>query len=170
MILDTDIREAWKEWAVQDIGMTWHLINAARQPGTWDEVDTYPRWDKSIKEIMPWGHWVECMFYTFRPFPGLFYNFDVWSPWPSGFQQYMNGGQLMNYRRGLNAPLLAHYGYRGPTHVLQKYTGKKWRKYPTWDMTNKETIEKTFYYFNGQWNDKNMFKMGRDGWKGFRKG
>ncbi len=169
MILDTDIKKVWEDWNINDVGMCWHLLNAARKPGTWAEIDTYPKWNGSIKELMPYGHRVETMVYTFRPFSGLFYDFNTWSPWPHGFEKYLGGKPLFNKRKGLFSPLLAHYGFRGPTHVFQKYKGKKFAKYPEWDMSTKESVEKTFYYFNGVWNNEILFKMSRDGWIGHRK-
>jgi len=160
MVLDTDIKSAIKTWAVSDIAMTWTLLNAARNPNTWKEIDTYPVWNNSIKEIMPYAHVLEDSHYTFRPLPKLQYNLDTWRPWPQGFSFY--GLNLKKCRRP-NSPLLAHYGYRGPTHFYKKYYGKTWMKYPTWKTFNKEDIEETVYFFNGVWN-KELFSMSRDGW------
>ncbi len=168
MIVDTDVREAIKGWVVDDLGVTWQLLNAARKAGTWDE-HVYPNWNGSIKEIMPHAHWVEYMLYTFRPMPDLHYDLDSWRPWPSGFAKYIKNFPLKRGRKGLQSPLLAHYGYRGPTHFKKKYGNKKFRKYPSWDLTSVETVEKTVYYFNGVWNGA-LHNMSREGWIGSRKG
>ena len=168
MILDTDIREAISGWAVDDLGVTWQLLNAARKPGTWGEV-SYPNWDKPIQEVMPYAHLVEYMLYTYRPLPGLTYTGDFWRPWPNGFAKYVKNFPLKRGRKGLTSPLLAHYGFRGPVHFKKKYGNNKFRKYPSWDLTSVETIEDTVYYFNGVWNGS-LFDMSREGWRKFRKG
>lgn len=171
MLLDTDVREAIKQWAVEDMAVSWQTLNAARKPGTWDEVDTYPKWPVSIRQIMPYAHWIEYMLYTFRPLPGLGYDLDNWRPWPSGWGNYTNKPVKVN-KRSLNAPLLAHYGYRGPTHFLLKNPPDRFkRRYPTWDLTDLETIKETVFFFNGAWNgEKDLFPMSRDGWRAHRKG
>lgn len=168
MILDTDVREAISEWAVDDIGVTWQLLNGAREPGTWDEHE-YPNWTKPITEIMPYAHWIEHMLYTFRPLPELAYSSNSWRPWPMGFAQYIKNPPLKRGRKGLNSPLLAHYGYRGPIHFKKKYGNKKFRKYPSWDLTNEQTVEDTVYFFNGIWNNS-LHDMSREGWRRSRKG
>mgnify|MGYP005827619945 CR=1 FL=1 len=169
MILDTNIREALKDFAQQDLGMSWQTLNAAREPGTWKEADTYPEWDKSITEIMPLAHWIEVMLYTFRPLPDLAYNLDTWKPWPQGFAKYSTG-ELTFGRRCLNAPLLAHYGYRGPTHMYLKNKHlDSHRKYTSWRFDSPEVVEETVYFFNGIWNN-GLFPMSREGWINWRKG
>jgi len=169
MILDTDVREAIRDWAIDDLGITWQLLNAARKPGDWNDADVYPNWERPIQEIMPHAHWIEYMMYTWRPLPGLQFDPDTWRPWPNGFAQYVKNPPLKRGRKGLTSPLLAHYGYRGPAHFKQKYGNKKFRKYPSWDLTSVETVEKTVYFFNGQWNGA-LHDMSRDGWKASRKG
>lgn len=168
MILDTNIREAWADWARDDIAMTWQLLNAVRD--SWIEADTYPNWKYSIKKIMPLAHWMETMLYTFRPLPKLNYNLDTWRPWPQGWSYYSNK-DIWQRRRSLVAPLLAHYGYRGPTHFYQKYKGKNiQRKHPTWDNSSIDKVRESVYYFNGEWNrNVNTFQMSRGGWKSWRK-
>ena len=176
MILDTDIRESLKEWASLDISMAWHLINACRVAGTWKEADTYPNWPISIKDIMPFGHWMEVMTYTFRPMPKLEYNLDTWRPWPQGWTHYIGNQVMENTHRGLSVPLLTHYGYRGPTHFYEKFKkmGKAdghHSKYKTWDLRSVESVEKTVSFFNGEWTGEgSRFPMSRGGWIGWRKG
>lgn len=176
MILDTNIKEAINsKWASSDLTVSWQTINAGRKPNTWKEVDTYPNWDKSITKIMPYGHWMEVMLYTFRPMPKIRYNLDTWRPWPQGFTAYSKE-PLEERNRGLDAPLLAHYGFRGPTHFYEKFkkmgkTGKPHSKYPSWDLRNPETIAKTVSFFNGEWNGPgSLFPMSRKGWIAWRKG
>ena len=168
MIIDTDVRTALKEWAHEDLGMTWQLLNGARWPSEWDAYDKYPNWDRPIKEVLDMGHWVEYMLYTFRPVPDLYYDMDVWRPWPRGFAKYINKAPLKRGKKGETSPLLGHYGYRGPTHFYQKYNNdKKWRKYPTWDISTLEKTKETVYYFNGHWN-QSLFPMSREGWRMYR--
>ena len=126
----------------------------------WDEFDKYPNWNRPIQEIMTHGHWIEEMTYTFRPHKELWYDLGPWRPWPKGFSQFSNAkGPVGDY-----TPLLAHYGYRGPTHVHSKYKGKSFRKYPEWDMSTPESVKNTMYYFNGVWNS-GAHDMSRRGWK-----
>lgn len=176
MILDPSIREAIDEFAMHDIAVSWQTINAARKPGTWKEADTYPNWSKPITEIMPYGHWMEVMLYTFRPLPKIHYNLDRWRPWPQGFDNYVKNKPVTEYKRFLMAPLLAHYGFRGPTHYYLKCkkagkAGKNHNKYKSWDLRSPETVDKTVSFFNGEWNGpSSLFPMGRKGWIGWRKG
>jgi len=175
MILDTDIRVALEEWGSEDIGMSWHLINAARRPGEWAGVsEQYPNWEAPIVELMPLGHWIEVMMYTFRPMPKVCYNFDRWRPWPQGLSYYTDNRPIEIRRRGLSAPLLAHYGYRGPLHWYEKWrrAGKtSSRKYPKWNYSSPEKVEETVYFFNGAWNGEgSLFPMSREGWIAWRKG
>jgi hypothetical protein len=160
MILDTDVRKAIKERAIADTCVKWSLINAVIPPDRdWDEFDTYPHWDGPIQEIMTHGHWIEEMTYTFRPHPELYYS-GPWRPWPKGFGAFGVAKQPVT---GDYTPLLAHYGYRGPTHVHEKYGDKKVRKYPSWDFTSPEAAKRTMYYFNGQWNS-NAWPLSRHGY------
>jgi len=163
MIVDTDVREAIEKFAVNDLAVTWQMLNAVRAQGTWAEVDTYPVWDRSIKEIMPLAHRTECMVYTFKNLPDLYYT-PVWRPWPSGFSRYTKS-KIDIDRREPDSPLLAHYGFRGIKHFQKKYhtMGKRHRRYPTWDLSSLESIEQTVPYFNGQWNGR-AYLMGRKSW------
>jgi glycosyltransferase involved in cell wall biosynthesis len=169
MILDTNVRTAIKEWAHEDLGVTWQLLNGARWKEEWDVWDMYPDWKgKSIREVLPIGHWVEYMLYTFRPMPDLYYDMDVWRPWPRGFQKYLKEEPLKRGKKGPTSPLLGHYGYRGPKYFFNKYSrDKKWRKYPSWSVRTFNKTRDTVYYFNGHWN-KNLFPMSRKGWRMYR--
>jgi len=164
MILDTNIREAVKESNISDVAVSWQLINAVRQ--NWDE-DNYPNWKISIKEIMPLGHRIEAMVYTFRPLPDLFYNLDTWSPWPGGFNHYTQI-PVFNQKKTRQSPLLAHYGYRGPTHFYKKYNPKglniRHKKYKDWDLSSIEKIKETVPFFNGVYSGQSH-EMSRYGWK-----
>lgn len=165
MVLDTEVRTAIIDHAVDDLGVTWQLLNAARKSGEWDAWDTYPNWNVSIKEVMPYAHWIEHMLYTFRPLPGLYYDQDTWRPWPKGFANYVKNPPLKRNKKSPNSPLLAHYGYRGPTHFKCKYGNKHFNKYPSWDLTSVQTIKDTVYFFNGMWNNSLLVPMSRDGWR-----
>jgi len=174
MILDTDIRESLKTFAVHDIAMSWHALNAVRDPGTWKEVDTFPNWEIPIKKLMPKAHWMEVMLYTFRPLPKIHFNPDVWRPWPRGFSHYVGDKPVKTANsKSLYTPLLAHYGYRGPTHFYRKFKkmgmGNYHSKYPSWILRSPETVDSTVSFFNGEWNGNN-FEMSRGGWKSYRKG
>jgi hypothetical protein len=163
MILDTDIPKALEEHAVHDLAMSWQMMNAVRLPGTWDKVDTWPNWTAPIKEIMGHGHWMEVMTYTYRPHPELYFCPNRWRPWPMGWSRIVQG-QVKTTRRKSSSPLLAHYGYRGPTHFYHKYKGIPNRKHPDWDNSSMEAIEKTVPYFNGTWNG-GAIEMSRKGYK-----
>src|SRR3990167_3603833 len=63
-ILDTDIRECLAGF--NGMALSWQTLNAVRRPGTWASVDTYPHWERSIRELMPFAHRMEVMLYTFR--------------------------------------------------------------------------------------------------------
>lgn len=162
MIVGTDIRQALAEFAIEDMAMSWQALNAVRKPGTWKEVDTYPNWTAPIKELMPYQHRMEIMLYTFRPLPALYYDFLKWRPWPSGFSKYTTNPVKVFKKGNPRAPILGHFGYRGPTHLYKKFNPKglpvcKSRN-GVWDFSTVETIEKTLPFFNGGWNykDKKM--------------
>lgn len=142
------------QYAVDDLGITWNTLNAVRKPGTWKEVDTYPNWDRSIREIMPYAHWMEVMLYTFRPMPRLFYG-RSWRPWPNQFSKYTSKKMKLDRREARNNPTLLHCGYRGPTHFYNKYKhmGKRHKKYRNWDLSSPESIERTVPFF-GAWAEK----------------
>jgi glycosyltransferase involved in cell wall biosynthesis len=165
MILDTDVKTAIKERAVGDVYVNWAVLNAVIPPDKdWDEFDEYPRWSKPIQDILTHGHWMEEMTYTFRPHDELYYDTGPWRPWPKGFSQFSSHTKPM----GDYTPLLAHYGYRGPTHTHVKYGKKKVRKYPSWDFTTPARAKATMYFFNGVWNSE-AHPMSRHGYKN-RKG
>lgn len=169
MILETDVREAIRDYAINDLGVTWNTLNGVRRPGTWKEVDTYPDWEASIVDILPLAHYMEIMLYTFRPLPELKYKQDTWRPWPAGFSAYTN--ETLKVRsRAHGSPLLAHYGFRGPTHFYNKFLGSRTRhsKHPTWDLSSPAKVEETVSFFNGEWNNEHIFKMSRAGWIGFQ--
>lgn len=165
IFLLTEPREAIKT-SPNNVSVTWHTLNAVRKPGTWKEVDTYPNWPESIRNIMPYVHWTEAMLYTFRPFPKLSYNSGVWRPWPWGFSAYTQAAKIM--KKNEDSPLLLHCGYRGPTHFAHKYRamGKRHTKYNTWDLTSPEAAERTVSFFNGVWNGRS-FVPTRENWINF---
>jgi glycosyltransferase involved in cell wall biosynthesis len=170
MILETDIRESLKKYAIDDLTMSWVLLNGCRTLGAWKEVDFYPNWITPITNVMSRAHMLEDLVYTFRPLPKLEYNLDKWRPWPQNFSFYSD--KILDVKnRELDAPLIAHYGYRGPTHFYLKYGARKQmfsKKYPSWNLDSIESIESTVYFFNGEWN-RELFPMTRDGWIEFRK-
>jgi len=161
MILETDIRRAIKERS-NDAQLKWQLLNASPVPGqSWSDIDEFPNWSKPIQEIMTHAHRLELMPYTFRPFKELQYDYGAWRPWPQGFTRVPSTSKtITDY-----TPLLAHYGYRGPTHFYKKYgrTGARHSRYRNWDLTSVETITKTVYFFNNVWT-KHAFPMSREGW------
>lgn len=162
-IVDTDIRDAISQFAHEDLCVSWQALNAVRAPGTWDEVDTYPHWKKSITDVMDHCHMMEVMLYTFRPLPGIDYTSSVWRPWPQGWNRYTK--RAKHSKKNPDSPLLAHYGFRGPTHFLKKYgKGGTHRKYRNWDLTDEASVLRTVSFFNGDWNS-NPFPISREGWK-----
>lgn len=163
MIVDTDVREAIKNHAKYDLGVTWNVLHAVRKQGTWNGVDVYPNWVSSIREVLPYADHAEYVLYTFRPLPLLEYDLNTWRPWPQGFGQYLQGKPLMYEVASPDFPLLAHYGYRGPKHFYEKYAGRQLKKYP-WDTSSVSAVEDTVWYFNGYWN-ANVFPMSRKGWE-----
>lgn len=166
MILDTDVREAIKSHSdYQELAVSWQTLNAVRKKGTWTRVDTYPNWNTSITEIMPYAHFMETMLYTFRPLARLYYKPNQWRPWPSGWTYYTDS-PVKNTKKYKDSPLLAHYGYRGPTHFYKKYQkmGSHHKKYKNWNLSSIQTVEETVAFFNGTWNT-NIFPMSRRGWK-----
>lgn len=168
MIKDTDVREAIKNHAdPNDLAVSWHLLNAVRRPNSWADVDTYPHWDKSITEIMPYAHHMEVMTYTFRPLPKLAYTAGRWRPWPNGWSHYNNGDAVMSKAKKPDSPLLVHYGYRGPTHFYKKYKGMGpyHTKYKSWRLSSPGEIEQTVPFFNGEWNGPACGPASRVGWQ-----
>ena len=165
MILDTNIREAIKKFAVLDMAVTWQLLNAVRPVGTWKEVDTYPNWSENISKIMPLAHRIEGMLYTFRPLPMINYDASSWKPWPKGFSNYTNK-QIKDTIKLIDSPLLAHYGYRGPTHFMKKFKNIRHAK---WDTSSVERVEQTVPFFNGLYSSQSH-EMSRNGWKKSRSG
>jgi glycosyltransferase involved in cell wall biosynthesis len=170
MILDTDVRWAIENKSRHDVGVSWQLLNAIRKEWPSD-IDAYPDWPHPIQLVMPYAHRMEHMLYTFRPLPDLKYDGYMWRPWPSGFGKYVKGQKLKVDERTEDAPLLAHYGYRGPTHFYQKYKkhGSHHPRYKDWDLTSVETIKKTVPFFNGKWN-RCRWEMSREGWIKWRRG
>jgi len=174
MLLETDIPTAIKNFAIDDLAVNWQVLNAVRLPGTWKEIDTYPKWKDKIVNLMPYAHRMESLLYTFRPLPKVDYyenKFNIYHPWPTGFHHY-TCKSVEDSRKDRYSPLLAHYGFRGPTHFYKKYnpTRKlKWNKerrggQGVWDISSIESIEKTVPFFNGGWNSK-IHDMTRIGWK-----
>lgn len=165
MILETDIREAVKTQACHDVAMCWLAWNALRLPNTWKEVDTYPKWTRPIKEIMDRAGFMEHMVYTFRPLKEIYYDPNRWRPWPRGFNKDIH------LKKTGTIPILLHYGYRGPTHFYTKYRSNPnvfKQKYPNWDLTSPETVDKTVAYFNGEFNYKRSHPASRAGWRKIR--
>ncbi len=163
MFLDTDPRKAIRDHAKEDLGVTWSVLHGVRKPGDWGKVDTYPKWDRSIKEVLPYTAESEYVLYTFRPLPLVIYELNKWRPWPQGFSHYLDGKPLKYEVPSPDSPLLAHYGYRGPKHFYKKYAGRQLKNYP-WDTSSVAAVEDTVWYFNGHWNT-DLFPMSRKGWE-----
>jgi len=161
IVLNTDIRKAieGKEYAV-----TWEVLNAVRPPGEWRGFDTYPNWDRSIRQILPYAHYMERLIATFKLLPKLRFLHDPWRPNPRGWSHYTSA-PIKVADRTPEAPLLLHVGHRGPTHFHTKYKryGKRHPKYPTWRVDSPENVERTVSFYNGVWN-KNPFPASREGW------
>lgn len=166
-ILETDIRTAWEKYNNQNAAMSWHLINAT-DPDMWtDETGCYPTWDTPIDSKLTNGHWMESLsHYTFRPLDGVAFKYGDGRPWPRGLGKYLGEDML---RILSDAPLLAHWGYRGPKHWFAKYSkgpGTTHRKHSEWKMGTIEEVKATIPFFNGVWNGKkDQFVLNRTGWK-----
>lgn len=164
-IVDTDVREALKTHAIQDMCMGWHLLNGSVFAREWAAADTWPNWTQPIQNIMHRFHWLEIMLYTFRPLPDLNYQINPWRPWPVGFSKYSSEPVLRESKQK-DSPILAHYGYRGPTHFYNKYKhmGNFHKRHTSWELTSPEAVARTVPFFNGIWNGDDMLEMNRSGW------
>jgi len=168
-VLDTDIRACWAKYSNNNAAMSWHLINAT-DPNMWiTEEKCYPIWELPIDQKMSNGHWMEVLsHYTFRPLPGVEFIDDS-RPWPRGLGTYI---QVDGIRCTSDAPLLAHWGYRGPSHWFTKYSkgpGSVHRKH-NWKIGSVEECRENVPFFNGIWNVKrDQFPLNREGWKQFIK-
>lgn len=162
ILLDTDIRQTIKDWAVKDTAVYWHMLNACRRH--WKGSDSYPNWNEPIQNVMPDCHLMEPVCYTFRTLPLIEFQ-DTGKPWPCGFSNY---GVTSRTKKRENSPLVAHYGYRGPTHFHQKYFKGNCRthsKYTNWYIDSPEAVLETVPFFNGDWNrSKDTFELSRKGW------
>lgn len=169
-ILDTDIRACWAKYSNNNASMAWHMINAT-DPGMWEtEKGCYPNWEVPIDQKMSYGHWMEVMsHYTFRPLPGVRFVNDS-RPWPRGLADHLKGQD--NMRTYSDAPLLAHWGYRGPSHWFTKYStgpGSLHKKHK-WKIGSVEECKASVPFFNGIWNvKKDTFPLSREGWTKFIK-
>lgn len=170
-VLQTDIHAAWKKYASKDVAMSWYLINATVNPskGWRDESSCFPDWSTPIDEVMKWGHWQEQLnCYTFRPMPAIAFVYGDGRPWPRGSGAY--GVEDTMAFKG-DAPLLAHYGYRGPSHFYHKYNKEKdpnriLSTKHKWHLGSVDIIKQSVPYFNGIWNNVDAcFPLNRQGWK-----
>ena len=168
IIIDTDIREALKKYAHENCMMNWFLFNGIRD--NWDGIDTYPNWDMSIQEILYKGHYMEQGPWTWRPLPKVSFNKDLWRPWPQGFSHYMTNSSMRAefYKKLSNddIPIMGHYGYRGPTHIYNKFSSKgikKHSKYKTWNFESVASTAATLPYFDGTY-AKGSFILSRQGY------
>ena len=162
MILETDLERVLNERS-NDVSLEWILLNAVIPPDkNWSDMDEYPNWSKSIQDIMTYGHRMETMPYTFRPFKELMYSNKRWRPWPQGFSKTTDKEktrEMTDY-----TPLLAHYGYRGPTHMCKKHAGKLIPKYAQWDTSTIETTKATLSMFDAKLVKKYSHPLTRSGW------
>ncbi len=121
--IGTDIREQVETRNhLHGIGIWWITIEAVRKEWT-PEDEKYPNWNKSIQEVMPWGHILEKAPYTWRPYPDIYFG-ERWSPFPRGLDKYGSlGGEWRVRRRHCkeDSPLWGHYNVRGHKHFDHKY-------------------------------------------------
>jgi len=163
-ILDTDIRACWAKYNNNNASMSWHVINAVDPEGWKDESRCYPTWEVPIDKKMTHGNWMEVLsHYTFRPLPGIYFIDDS-RPWPKGLSTYV-GPDTNRYTS--DAPLLAHWGYRGPKHWYAKYSagpGSVHRKHK-WKIGSVEECRKNVPFFNGIWAPNgDTVPLNREGW------
>jgi hypothetical protein len=168
-ILDTDIRTCWAKYNNNNASMSWQMINATDPEGWKDETGCYPTWEVPIDKKMTHGNWMEVMsHYTFRPLPGVFFINDS-RPWPKGLAQYV---QKDNIRILSDAPLVAHWGYRGPSHWFAKYSKGPGSLHPKhkWKIGSVEECKANVPFFNGIWApNKDTVPLSRAGWAGWIK-
>ena len=154
MVLETDVKRVVREKS-NDVSLKWVLLNAILPPDqSWDEADEYPNWSKPIQEIMTYAHKMELMTYTFRPFKELSYEIKRWRPWPQGFSKVESHTKPILKTVSAYTPILAHYGYRGPTHMKNKYADKVMTRATQKDLND---------LFNNHFT-LHSFPMSRAGW------
>ena len=127
MILDTDIRTAIEKSRYENF-VVWTMVNATRKD--WTSWDQWPNWSRPITEVMDYGYVFEQTMYTFRPLPGVNFT-NAWRPYPvngwpsdSGIPPRLFRNLERKVSRAKdNAPLLAHFNYRGPAHFKKKARG-----------------------------------------------
>lgn len=173
MLHTTDVRAEIAKGHRSNICVEWDIMNAARS--YWDDVHHfYPYWPEDIRTMMPMFHWAEGLLYTYRPLPGLYFE-EVWRPQPRGFGVYFDKDP--SYKRRprkrqdvSEVPLLLHYGYRGPTHLMHKWNSKT-VKPPSVinrhgeNYTSVDTIMATNPYCNGQYNrSKATYNTPEEAW------
>lgn len=150
-----DLRKTIADHNVGNVCVKWENINVVRD--YWDGIHQfYPYWPENLGKIMDKFHWIERLLYTYRPLPELYFT-PEWRPWPRGFSHYITAATSEPPRTVDSVPLLCHYGYRGPTHLVTKWARMAvkplgpMRKYGH-DFTSIESVMKTFCYFNGKYN------------------
>lgn len=166
----TDLRSVIAKNHRENVSVKWALMNAVRD--YWEGVHHfYPHWPEDIRNIMNKFHRIETIPYTYRPLPGLYFP-PEWRPWPKGFGAYMTPGSADRHHDLENPPLMLHYGYRGPTHMMAR-----WNRRPVKpqslitnrgeDYTSVETINATNLYFNGTYNrdSRYVFASPFEAWK-----
>jgi glycosyltransferase involved in cell wall biosynthesis len=121
--IDTDI---WEQVETRNnlygIGIWWVNIEAVRKQWL-PEDEMYPNWDRSIQEVMDWGHILEKAPYTWRPYPGVYFP-ERWAPFPNGLVEHGAPGGEWRVRKRFcreDSPLWGHYNIRGRKHFEKRY-------------------------------------------------
>ena len=172
-LLDTDPREAIARWAVDDLSVRWHMVNAVRREWTPEyDLPTVPD-NIPLHEYFNAAYWMEQISsYTFRPLPELVYT-DRGVPWPSGFSHYLSiPHPPLRLPKHPDSPLILHYGFRSPTFYYNKMRdvlngGCVSKRYPAWDFSSPESVRRTVPFYSGEFNDKHNYTfepVSREGW------
>jgi len=167
-LLDTDIRTVINKYAIDDISVRWHMINACRREWT-PEYDLPRIPNMPLHEFYEAAHWMEQIScYTFRPLPEINYT-ERAVPWPGGFSHYLKTDVPFKLEKLKQSPLIIHYGFRSPTFYYNKMKdrvyGRTSQKYPTWDLSSPESVKLTVPFYNGIYNSEiDTFEITRNGW------
>jgi hypothetical protein len=163
-LLDTDVREVISKYAVDDISVRWHMINACRR--VWTPEYDVPRIPAGmpLHEYFDAAHWMEQISsYTFRPLPELHYT-ERFVPWPRGWSHYLKSDPPWKLVKHDDSPLIVHYGYRSPTFYSEKIGPS--------GGTPKKNVRSTVPFFNGAYNNHpvdTFSPISREGWKAWLK-
>ena len=160
--IDTDIREQVETREnIQGAAIWWINVEAVRREWR-SEDEMYPNWDKSIQEVMPWGHILEKAPYTWRPHPDVYFP-TRWQPHPCGLDKYGGPGGEWHVKKShckASTPLWGHYNIRGRKHFDIRYQHAL--------ANSKAKAKRELVAFTVPQDSKfdaHLFKLNREEWK-----